>query len=98
MPQGLQVFSPSGELIVDLQDRYSKIIANGAFIAPPQAFPGDDHYADIGVGGGFTNSPDFTVVATGAGYIEMYSGFFRWRVGTVGLFPGDTILWTVYQR
>ncbi|OUL98774.1 hypothetical protein [Variovorax sp. JS1663] len=95
MPQGLQVFAPNGELIADTNDRFSRIIASGSFPAPS---PFNGAYADIHVSPEFTNSADFTVVATGGGQIEIFSTYFRFRTGQVGSFEGATILWTAWAR
>jgi hypothetical protein len=100
MPQGLQVFAPNGELIVDTNDRHSRIIASGVFNCPPIWYEGyDDNHIDIYVSPEFTNSPDFLVVTTGGNLVELFSTFFRYRNRGSGPFiEGSPVHWTAWAR
>lgn len=91
MTAGLQAFAPNGELLVEVTDRFCRLLGSGAFSCPNYGA-----YTDVGVGG-LINSGDFFVTATGGGYIEYGVNLFRYRVGP-GANPGDTIFWTAYTR
>lgn len=96
MPQGLQVFAPNGEVIVDTNDRFSRIMGHGTFAAPQWANSVTDSFVDIPVAG-LNPGPDFLVIATKGRPIEIFPGFFRFRTGDAWL-PGESVVWTAWAR